>query len=121
MQKKKNMYHIDFFHHWSGSLPQTAELLSPLTRPHQQQRQHGGFDFSGRTSKISSELPSQEQLTARTVEGLPLTQAEAKAIAATESDITGRRPIKDGPAATAQSLHDRQQRQGGRDRAQAGR
>ena len=39
-----------------------------------------------------------------------VTQTEASAVASAESHITGRGPIKGGPAATAQSVHDRQRR-----------
>ncbi|KAI2778255.1 hypothetical protein F4815DRAFT_447619 [Daldinia loculata] len=45
----------------------------------------------------------------RAVEGHPITQAEASQLAAAETDITGFGPIKGGPAAIAQSEHDRQQ------------
>ncbi|KAK3308458.1 uncharacterized protein B0T15DRAFT_524481 [Chaetomium strumarium] len=58
---------------------------------------------------MESELPAKEQLAARATEGLPISQPEASAIAAAESDMTGRGPIKGGPAAAAQSQHDRQQ------------
>ncbi|KAK4114743.1 hypothetical protein N656DRAFT_843459 [Canariomyces notabilis] len=57
---------------------------------------------------MESELPPKEQLAAQAHEGLPITQSAASAIAAAESDMTGRGPIKGGPAATAQSLHDRE-------------
>lgn len=58
---------------------------------------------------MESELPGKEQLAAQATEGRPITQSEASAIAHDESDMTRRGPIKGGPAATAQSLHDRQQ------------
>jgi multidrug resistance efflux pump len=58
---------------------------------------------------MESELPAKEQLAAQATEGRPITQSEASAIAHAESDMTRRGPIKGGPAATAQSLHDRQQ------------
>jgi len=59
---------------------------------------------------MDSELPTKEQLAAQATSGRPITQSEASAIAHAESDMTGRRhPIKGGTAATAQSLHDRQQ------------
>ncbi|KAF5012350.1 hypothetical protein FDECE_1577 [Fusarium decemcellulare] len=58
---------------------------------------------------MEGDLPPKEELKVRAVDGLPITQSEASAIAANESDITGGGPIKGGPAATAQSLHDRQQ------------
>ncbi|KAL2136232.1 hypothetical protein VTI74DRAFT_4862 [Chaetomium olivicolor] len=58
---------------------------------------------------MESELPPKEQLAAQAEQGRPITQSEASAIASAESDMTHRGPIKGGPAATAQSLHDRQQ------------
>ncbi|KAK4152015.1 hypothetical protein C8A00DRAFT_44878 [Chaetomidium leptoderma] len=58
---------------------------------------------------MESELPPKEQLAAQAAEGRPITQSEASAIAHDESDMTRRGPLKGGPAATAQSLHDRQQ------------
>lgn len=58
---------------------------------------------------MDSELPSKEQLVAPAVDCRPITQSAAATIAATESDMTGRGPIKGGPAAPAQSLHDRQE------------
>ncbi|KAK4187019.1 hypothetical protein QBC35DRAFT_515814 [Podospora australis] len=58
---------------------------------------------------MDSELPSKEQLATQAVDGRPITQSAAATIAAAESDMTGRGPIKGGPAATAQSLHDRQE------------
>ncbi|KAK3297296.1 uncharacterized protein B0H64DRAFT_440772 [Chaetomium fimeti] len=58
---------------------------------------------------MESELPPKEQLAAQATAGRPITQPEASAIAHDEFDMTRRGPIKGGPAATAQSLHDRQQ------------
>ncbi|GAB1314627.1 hypothetical protein MFIFM68171_04837 [Madurella fahalii] len=58
---------------------------------------------------MDSELPPKEQLAAQAEQGLPITQSTASAIAAAESDMTHRGPIKGGPAATAQSLHDREE------------
>jgi hypothetical protein len=58
---------------------------------------------------MERELPAKEQLVAESTEGLPITQSKATAIAQAERDMTRRGPIKGGPAATAQSLHDRQQ------------
>jgi len=64
-----------------------------------------------RTLATSREkLPATEQLAADFNEGRPITQTEASAIASTESSITGHGPMKGGPASTAQSVHDRQQR-----------
>ncbi|RYP40979.1 hypothetical protein DL767_001295 [Monosporascus sp. MG133] len=54
-------------------------------------------------------VPSKTELQIQANEGRPVTQAEASAIASAESTITERGPIKGGAAATAQSLHDRQQ------------
>lgn len=54
-------------------------------------------------------LPPKEELSARAVEGHPITQKEASEIAASETDMTGFGPIKGGPASVAQSIHDRQQ------------
>ncbi|KAI0135813.1 hypothetical protein F4814DRAFT_444617 [Daldinia grandis] len=58
---------------------------------------------------MEGELPPKEELHQRAVEGHPITQAEASRLAAAETDITGFGPIKGGPAAIAQSEHDRQQ------------
>ncbi|KAK7750931.1 hypothetical protein SLS62_007063 [Diatrype stigma] len=58
---------------------------------------------------MEPEVPSKPKLQAQARDGRPITQAEASSIAATESTITERGPIKGGAAATAQSLHDRQQ------------
>ncbi|KAK3986787.1 hypothetical protein QBC44DRAFT_332752 [Cladorrhinum sp. PSN332] len=54
-------------------------------------------------------LPNKELLIAEAADGKPITQSAAAAIAAAESNMTGRGPIKGGPAATAQSIHDRQE------------
>ncbi len=58
---------------------------------------------------MDSELPHKEALAEQAAQGRPITQSEASAIAHAESDMTRRGPIKGGAAATAQSLHDRQQ------------
>ncbi|KAI0835147.1 hypothetical protein F5Y06DRAFT_139690 [Hypoxylon sp. FL0890] len=58
---------------------------------------------------MEGELPPKEEIHQRAVEGHPITQTEASEIAAAETDITGFGPIKGGPAAQAQSEHDRQQ------------
>lgn len=56
-------------------------------------------------------LPTKTELHQQAAEGRPITQAEASEIATTESDLTdGGGPIKGGSAATAQSLHDMQQK-----------
>lgn len=55
-----------------------------------------------------STLPKDE-LKTRAVEGAPLSQDEVSAIESEETDRTGFGPIKGGPAATAQSIHDKQQ------------
>uniref|UniRef100_A0A0D2YGD1 SMP domain-containing protein n=1 Tax=Fusarium oxysporum (strain Fo5176) TaxID=660025 RepID=A0A0D2YGD1_FUSOF len=54
-------------------------------------------------------LPTKDDIKAQAVDGRPITQAEAAAIASEESALTGSGPIKGGVAATAQSLHDKQQ------------
>jgi hypothetical protein len=54
-------------------------------------------------------LPKDE-LKARAVEGAPLSQAEVAAIESKETSTTGFGPVKGGPAATSQSIHDKQQR-----------
>ena len=53
-------------------------------------------------------LPKDE-LKARAVEGAPLSQEEVSAIESEETNRTGFGPVKGGPAATAQSIHDKQQ------------
>ena len=58
---------------------------------------------------MEGDIPQKDELQARAMEGRPITQSEASTIAANESDMTGRGPIKGGTAATAQSIHDRQQ------------
>jgi hypothetical protein len=58
---------------------------------------------------MSSELPTKDQLHQQVVEGRPITQSEASAIAAAEFERSDAGPIKGGSAATAQSLHDKQQ------------
>ncbi|OTA91489.1 hypothetical protein M434DRAFT_397152 [Hypoxylon sp. CO27-5] len=58
---------------------------------------------------MEGELPPKEEIHKRAVEGHPITQTEASELAAAETDITGFGPIKGGPAAQAQSEHDRQQ------------
>ncbi|KAL2022615.1 hypothetical protein VTK56DRAFT_4959 [Thermocarpiscus australiensis] len=63
-------------------------------------------------ASAEAKLPATAQLEADFAEGRPITQAEASTIASAESSITGRGPVKGGPAATAQSVHDRQQRLG---------
>ncbi|KAI1029497.1 hypothetical protein LB504_010784 [Fusarium proliferatum] len=56
-----------------------------------------------------SDLPTKDDIKSQAVDGRPITQAEASAIASEESALTGSGPIKGGAAATAQSLHDKQQ------------
>lgn len=53
-------------------------------------------------------LPKDE-LKTRAVEGAPLSQAEVSNIESEETARTGVGPVKGGPAATAQSIHDKQQ------------
>ncbi|KAF0639409.1 hypothetical protein FPSE5266_08025 [Fusarium pseudograminearum] len=55
-----------------------------------------------------SNLPTKDDIKAQAVDGRPITQTEAAAIASEESSLTGGGPIKGGAAATAQSMHDRQ-------------
>ncbi|KAL9571750.1 hypothetical protein ACKAV7_004074 [Fusarium commune] len=54
-------------------------------------------------------LPTKDDIRSQAVDGRPITQAEASAIASEESSLTGSGPINGGAAATAQSLHDKQQ------------
>ncbi|KAF5990092.1 hypothetical protein FBULB1_288 [Fusarium bulbicola] len=56
-----------------------------------------------------ADLLNKDDIKAQAVDGRPITQAEASAIASEESALTGSVPIKGGAAATAQSLHDKQQ------------
>lgn len=56
-----------------------------------------------------ADLPTKDDIKSQAVDGRPITQAEASAIASEESALTGSGPIKGGAAATAQSLHDKQQ------------
>ncbi|KAF4338742.1 seed maturation pm25 [Fusarium beomiforme] len=56
-----------------------------------------------------SDFPTKDDIKAQAVDGRPITQAEASALASEESSLTGSGPIKGGAAATAQSLHDKQQ------------
>lgn len=58
---------------------------------------------------MTSLLPNKDELREQAVEGRPITQTEASTIASAESELTGLGPIKGGSAATAQSLHDKQQ------------
>ncbi|KAF5018005.1 hypothetical protein F66182_10031 [Fusarium sp. NRRL 66182] len=55
-----------------------------------------------------AQLPTKDELKVQAVDGRPITQSEAAAIASEESGLTGGGPIKGGAAATAQSLHDKQ-------------
>ncbi|KAK7740921.1 hypothetical protein SLS53_004984 [Cytospora paraplurivora] len=57
----------------------------------------------------SEYLPPKDQLNARAVEGHPITQEEVSALEAAEADRTGSGPVRGGPAATAQSIHNKQQ------------
>ncbi|KAK0716622.1 hypothetical protein B0T21DRAFT_454380 [Apiosordaria backusii] len=81
-----------------GAGPAAAQSL------HDRQRNLG--------AAIDPKLPDTVQLEADFAEGRPVTQAEASAVASAESHITGRGPIPGGPAATAQSVHDRQKQMG---------
>ncbi|KAF9878002.1 hypothetical protein CkaCkLH20_04578 [Colletotrichum karsti] len=53
--------------------------------------------------------PNRDELREQAATGRPITQTEASTIASEETDMTGFGPIKGGAAATAQSLHDKQQ------------
>lgn len=61
------------------------------------------------SANMEGNIPQKDKLQARAMEGHPITQSEASTIAANESDMTGRGPIKGGAAVTAQSIHNRQQ------------
>jgi len=56
---------------------------------------------------MESQLPTKEQIVAQATER-PITQAEASDLTSAESNLTGRGPVRGGPAATAQSLRDQQ-------------
>lgn len=58
---------------------------------------------------MEGEIPRKDELQDRAAHGHPLTKSEVSEIASAESDITGGGPIKGGAAATAQSVHDKQQ------------
>ncbi|KAL0931434.1 seed maturation protein pm25-like protein [Colletotrichum truncatum] len=58
---------------------------------------------------MEPEFPNKSELQKQAVEGRPITQTEASTVATLESNMTGSGPIKGGSAATAQSLHDKQQ------------
>ncbi|TEA15680.1 hypothetical protein C8034_v002298 [Colletotrichum sidae] len=58
---------------------------------------------------MNAQLPPKEEIREQAVEGRPITQAEASNLASAESEATGFGPIKGGSAATAQSMHDKQQ------------
>ncbi|KAJ4129263.1 hypothetical protein NW768_007798 [Fusarium equiseti] len=55
-----------------------------------------------------SNFPTKDDIKAQAVDGRPITQTEAAALASEESSLTGGGPIKGGAAATAQSMHDKQ-------------
>ncbi|KAL2152212.1 hypothetical protein VTH82DRAFT_5396 [Thermothelomyces myriococcoides] len=113
------MQHVEVFHLWtepdrpSSSPPSSTTSTPPPPRPPSPPRKRSSERRS--SSVDSSSLfsprnrPVREQLAAQATEGHPITQPEASTIAHAESDVTRRGPIKGGPAATAQSLHDRQQ------------
>ncbi|KAG9254590.1 uncharacterized protein F5Z01DRAFT_80885 [Emericellopsis atlantica] len=58
---------------------------------------------------MSGQLPDKDIIQDRAVHGLPVTNDEVSHIASAESELTGTGPIKGGKAATAQSVHDKQQ------------
>ncbi|KAI8714045.1 hypothetical protein NCS52_01123800 [Fusarium sp. LHS14.1] len=49
---------------------------------------------------MEGDIPQKDELQAWAMEGHPITQSEAFTIAANESDMTGRGPIKGGTAAS---------------------
>lgn len=59
---------------------------------------------------MSGQLPDKDMIQDRAVHGLPVTNEEVSNIATAESELTGTGPIKGGKAATAQSVHDKQQK-----------
>ncbi|OLN85469.1 hypothetical protein CCHL11_08064 [Colletotrichum chlorophyti] len=58
---------------------------------------------------MDGQLPNKNEIREQAAYGEPITQTEASTLASAETDITGFGPIKGGTAATAQSLHDKQQ------------
>ncbi|WYZ39767.1 hypothetical protein EsH8_IV_000108 [Colletotrichum jinshuiense] len=54
-------------------------------------------------------LPNKNEIREQAAEGEPITQTKASTLASAETDLTGFGPIKGGTAATAQSIHDKQQ------------
>ncbi|KAF2996132.1 hypothetical protein E8E14_004000 [Neopestalotiopsis sp. 37M] len=58
---------------------------------------------------MPSDLPTKDQLHQQVVDGRPITKSEVADIAHAESERSDAGPIKGGSAATAQSLHNKQQ------------
>ncbi|EFQ35371.1 uncharacterized protein GLRG_10515 [Colletotrichum graminicola M1.001] len=58
---------------------------------------------------MEPQLPNKNEIRSQAAAGEPITQTEASTLASAETDVTGFGPIKGGTAATAQSVHDRQQ------------
>ncbi|KAK1967878.1 hypothetical protein LY78DRAFT_691747 [Colletotrichum sublineola] len=58
---------------------------------------------------MEPQLPNKNEIREQAAAGEPVTQTEASTLASTETDLTGFGPIKGGTAATAQSVHDKQQ------------
>ncbi|GKT49807.1 uncharacterized protein ColSpa_09988 [Colletotrichum spaethianum] len=58
---------------------------------------------------MEPQLPNKDEICQQAAEGEPITQTKASTFASVENDVTGFGPIKGGTAATAQSVHDKQQ------------
>lgn len=58
---------------------------------------------------MADQLPPKDELQERAADGHPITKDAVSDIASKESELTGGGPIKGGAAATAQSVHDKQQ------------
>ncbi|WQF75100.1 Putative Late embryogenesis abundant protein, SMP subgroup [Colletotrichum destructivum] len=58
---------------------------------------------------MDPQLPNKNEIREQAAEGEPITQTQASTLASAETDLTGFGPIKGGTAATAQSMHDKQQ------------
>ncbi|KAK6071471.1 hypothetical protein SCUP515_07867 [Seiridium cupressi] len=78
------------------------ESLGKLNKPHKP-------TIENKPWRMTSEFPSKDQLRQQAIDGRPITQSEASAIATAEADRSDAGLVKGGSAATAQSLHDKQQ------------
>ncbi|KAK2056386.1 hypothetical protein LY76DRAFT_155424 [Colletotrichum caudatum] len=58
---------------------------------------------------MEPQLPNKDEIREQAAAGEPITQTEASTLASAETDMTGLGPVKGGTAATAQSVHDKQQ------------